>query len=67
MFALIKWGGKKILSNQSAKRRWLRRLMLLVAVLRWLDRRFSSKASRITLRRGESLVVNVQKNGTSPI
>lgn len=67
MFTLISWGGRKILSNQSAKRRWLRRLLLLLTLLRWIDRRFQSKGSRIALRKGESLIVSVQKNGKSSL
>ena len=66
MFALITWGGKKILSNQTAKRRWLRRLVILIALLRWLDRRLNNKGSLIALKRGETLLVSVQKNGASP-
>lgn len=66
MFALITWGGKKILSNQTAKRRWLRRLVILVTILRWLDRRLNNKGSLIALKRGETLLVSVQKNGASP-
>lgn len=66
MFALITWGGKKILSNQTAKRRWLRRLVILVTMLRWLDRRRNNKGSLIALKRGETLLVSVQKNGASP-
>ncbi len=65
MFALFTWGGKKILSNQSAKRRWLRRLILLVTLLRWIDCRFNNKSSLIALKRGETLLINVQKNGAS--
>lgn len=63
MFTLISWGGRKILRNQSIKRRWLRRLLFLLTVLRWIDRRFQSKGSRIALKKGESLIVSVQKNG----
>ncbi len=65
MFTLISWGGRKILRSQSAKRLWLRRLLLLLTVLRWLDRRFQSKGSRIVLKKGENLIVSVQKNGNS--
>lgn len=67
MFTLISWGGRKILSNQSAKRRWLRRLLLLLTLLRWIDLRFQSKGSRIALRKGESLIVSVQKDGKSSL
>jgi hypothetical protein len=65
MFTLISWGGRKILSNQSAKRRWLRRLLFLLAVVRWIDRRYQSKGTIIALRKGETLLVSVQKNGNS--
>jgi hypothetical protein len=65
MFTLFSWGGRKILRSQSAKRLWLRRLLLLLTVLRWLDRRFQSKGSRIVLKKGENLIVSVQKNGNS--
>lgn len=66
MFTLISWGGRKILSNQSAKRRWLRRLLFLLAVVRWIDRRYQSKGTLIALRKGETLLISVQKNGNSP-
>lgn len=67
MFTLISWGGRKILSSQSAKRRWLRRLLLLLTMLRWIDRRFQSRGSRIALKKGESLIISVQKNGKTSI
>ena len=63
MYTLISWGARKILSNQSAKRLWLRRLLIVVAALRWFNRRFNNRASRIALKRGESLYISVQKNG----
>lgn len=66
MFTLISWGGRKILSNQSAKRSWLRRLLFLLTVLRWLDRRYQNKGTHIALKKGETLVVSVQKNGKAP-
>jgi hypothetical protein len=66
MFTLFSWGARKILSNQSAKRLWVRRLLLLVTVLRWINSRLNSKASRVALKRGESLVISVQKNGATP-
>jgi hypothetical protein len=63
MYTLISWGARKILSNQSAKRLWLRRLLIVLAALRWINRRFNNRASRIALKRGESLYISVQKNG----
>ena len=63
MYTLISWGTRKILSNQSAKRLWLRRLLIVLAALRWINRRFNNRASRIALKRGESLYISVQKNG----
>ncbi len=66
MFTLLSWGARKILSNQSAKRLWLRRLLILLTILRWIDRRMNNKASRIALKRGESLIISVQKNGGAP-
>ena len=63
MFTLVSWGARKILSSQSAKRLWLRRLLVLLTVLRWINRRLNNKASRIALKRGESLFISVQKNG----
>jgi hypothetical protein len=63
MYTLISWGARKILSNQSAKRLWLRRLLIVLAALRWVNRRFNNRASRIALKRGESLYISVQKNG----
>ena len=63
MFTLLSWGARKFLSSQSAKRLWVRRLLLLLAVLRWINRRLNNKASRIALKRGESLYISVQKNG----
>jgi hypothetical protein len=66
MFTLFSWGARKILTSQSAKRLWVRRLLLLLAVLRWVNRRVNNKASRIALKRGESLYISVQKNGGAP-
>ena len=66
MFTLFSWGARKILTSQSAKRLWVRRLLLLLAVLRWVNRRLNNKASRIALKRGESLYISVQKNGGAP-
>lgn len=66
MFALFTWGARKILSSQSAKRLWVRRVLILVAFLQWLNRRMSNKASRIALKRGETLLISVQKNGATP-
>jgi hypothetical protein len=66
MFTLFSWGARKILTSQSAKRQWVRRLLLLLAVLRWVNRRVNNKASRIALKRGESLYISVQKNGGAP-
>jgi hypothetical protein len=63
MFTLVSWGARKILSSQSAKRLWLRRLLVLLTVLRWINRRLNNKASRVALKRGESLFISVQKNG----
>jgi hypothetical protein len=63
MYTLISWGARKILSNQSANRLWLRRLLIVLAALRWINRRFNNRASRIALKRGESLYISVQKNG----
>lgn len=63
MYTLFSWGARKILSNQSAKRLWLRRLLIVLAALRWVNRRFNNRASRIALKRGESLYISVQKNG----
>ena len=63
MYALFSWGARKILSSQSAKRLWLRRLLVLLTVLRWINRRLNNKASRVALKRGESLFISVQKNG----
>lgn len=65
MFTLLSWGGRKILRSQSTKRLWLRRFLILLSVLRWIDRRFQSKGSRIALKKGESLIISVQKNGNS--
>lgn len=66
MFTLFSWGARKILTSQSAKRLWVRRLLLLLAVLRWVNLRLNNKASRIALKRGESLYISVQKNGGAP-
>jgi hypothetical protein len=66
MFTLVSWGARKILSSQSAKRLWLRRLLVLLTVLRWINRRLNNKASRVALKRGESLFISVQKNGGAP-
>ena len=63
MYTLFSWGARKILSNQSAKRLWLRRLLIVLAALRWVNRRFNNRSSRIALKRGESLYISVQKNG----
>ena len=57
MFTLFSWGARKILSNQSAKRLWLRRLLILLTILRWINNRMNNKASRIALKRGESLII----------
>lgn len=67
MFTLFSWGARKILSNQSAKRLWLRRLLVLLTFLRWINHRMNNKASRIALKRGESLFISVQKNGGAPL
>lgn len=45
MFALIAWASRRFLSAQSTKRRWLRRLLLAVAVVRWFDAR--SRRARV--------------------
>jgi hypothetical protein len=66
MYALFSWGARKILSSQSAKRLWIRRLLLLVSVVRWINRRMNNKTSRLVLKRGESLVISLQKNGGAP-
>jgi hypothetical protein len=66
MFTLFSWGARKILSSQSAKRLWLRRLLILLTILRWINRRVNNKASRVVLKRGETLFINVQKNGSAP-
>jgi hypothetical protein len=66
MFTLLSWGARKILSNQSAKRLWLRRILIVLTILRWINRRLDNKASRIALKRGETLIINVQKNGVAP-
>jgi hypothetical protein len=66
MFTLFSWGARKTLSSQSAKRLWLRRLLILLTVLRWINRRLNNKASRVALKRGESLFISVQKNGGAP-
>ncbi|CAB4646016.1 unannotated protein [freshwater metagenome] len=66
MFTLFSWGARKILSGQSAKRLWVRRLLFLLTVLRWIHQRLNNKASRIALKRGESLYISIQKNGGAP-
>lgn len=66
MFALLRWGGRMILGQQAAKRRWLRRIVFLISVLRWIDRRYYNLGTRIALKKGENLIVAVQKNGNSP-
>jgi len=66
MFTLLSWGARKILSSQSAKRLWLRRILIVLTILRWINRRLDNKASRIALKRGESLFISVQKNGGAP-
>jgi hypothetical protein len=66
MFTLFSWGARKILSSQSAKRLWLRRVLILLTILRWINRHLNNKASRIALKRGESVFISVQKNGGAP-
>jgi hypothetical protein len=66
MFTLFSWGARKILTSQSAKRLWLRRALLLLTILRWVSSRLETNSSRIALKRGESLVISVQKNGDTP-
>jgi len=66
MFTLFSWGARKILTSQSAKRLWLRRALLLLTILRWVSRRLETNGSRIALKRGETLVISVQKNGDTP-
>ena len=60
------WVGRKIIGKQSTNSRWLRRLILVFTVLRWIDRRFQPQTAAISLKRGESLLINVQQNGDSP-
>lgn len=39
MVAFFSWIVGKLIDSQSRKRRWLRRMLMFVAVVRWIDRR----------------------------
>ena len=66
MITLFSWGARKILSSQSAKRLWIRRLLIVLTLVRWINNRANNRASRIELKHGENLIISVQKNGGAP-
>ena len=58
MSVLLSWITRKLVDSQSRKRRWVRRAVLLVALVRWFDRR-TARTQVVRLRRGQHAEVTV--------
>lgn len=62
MYSLLRFIARRLLNGPVAKSPFVRRFLFLVAVLRWLNKRFGGSPQQIKLRRGETLVVSVTKD-----
>ena len=56
---LLRFLGRRLQSGTLASRPMVRRMLMLVALIGWVRRRFPESSQRITLRKGERLRVEV--------
>ena len=64
MLALLRWILRRLWNSQVRRYRLLSRLVTALAVVRWIARRRQT-AGRISLAKGETMVVEVRKPGTT--
>lgn len=62
MFALVRLIFRRITNKRVQKSAWLRRLLLIVAIARWVMR-FLDKPQVIRLRKNETATVSVRQRG----
>lgn len=56
---LLRFFGRRLQNGTLASRPMVRRMLMLVALIGWVRRRFPEASQRITLRKGERLRVEV--------
>lgn len=66
MFALLRFLGRRLAGKQLQKSRWLRRVTIGVAIVRWVSKRLS-RPETIYLSRDEQLDVAVSKRNGRPV
>lgn len=62
MFSFLRFVAQRLLHGRLAKTPFIRRLILIAAVLSWLNKKFGTPSQQVKLRRGETLVVSVVKD-----
>ena len=62
MSTLLRFITQRFLYGRLAKSPFIRRLLLIAALLSWLNKRFGVSSQQVKLRRGETLVVSVVKD-----
>lgn len=63
MLALARFVGRRILNGRLATHPTVRRVVMVVAVVGWFRHRFPAQTQRVTLKKGETLRVEVTKSG----
>jgi len=62
VFTLLRFVAQRVLYGRLAKTPFIRRLLLIAALLSWLNKKFGASSQQVKLRRGETLVVSVVKD-----
>jgi len=62
VFSLLRFIAQRLLNGRLAKKPFIRRLLLIAALLSWLNEKFGASTQQVKLRRGETLVVSVVKD-----
>lgn len=66
MTAVLRFIGIRIIGGLLRRHPLVRRLVLVGAVLRWFVRRYGNGSQQVTLRRGETLRVEIIPPGQAP-
>jgi hypothetical protein len=62
VFSLLRFIAQRLLNGRLAKTPFVRRLLLIAALLSWLNKKFGASTQQVKLRRGETLLVSVVKD-----